>query len=228
MAPDDRLAGYKLIEVGSLVNFDIVETKVDEAVRGDESLVEVNMLLGEVEDQGLEEGEEPFRSEDHEWGGLGFMFCLAVLSFHDARPRGVSERVKKLEDLFPGRKSTPDGHLVGSLGEGLASHKYGLDLLPNSTELHDAKAPDGRLVQIKATQGRSVALRGSKPPDHLLVLKLNRNGSADEVFNGPGDLAWAKAGARGSNGQRPISLSMLAMLMKDVPQDARLPVVRGE
>ena len=90
----DRMAGYQLIKTGSLVNFDVVNTAVDESAGGDETLVRIDLLLGEVEeDQGdLVEGEEPDRTEDHEWGGIGFMFCLAVLSFHDARPRGVSDR----------------------------------------------------------------------------------------------------------------------------------------
>jgi len=93
MNDNDRTAAFKLIETGSLVNFDIVNTAIDESPGQDESVVRIDILLGEVEeDQGdLEEGEEPYRSEDHEWGGLGFMFCLASLSFHDARPRGVSD-----------------------------------------------------------------------------------------------------------------------------------------
>ncbi len=37
--------------------------------------------------------------------------------------------VDRLEALFPGRKFTPDGHLVGSIGEALAAHMFGLDLL---------------------------------------------------------------------------------------------------
>lgn len=38
--------------------------------------------------------------------------------------------VNELEAMFPGRHFTPDGHLVGSLGECLAAHHYGLQLLP--------------------------------------------------------------------------------------------------
>lgn len=76
--------------------------------------------------------------------------------------------VAELEAAFPGRPFTPDGHLVGSLGEVLASHYYDLTLLPCSTACHDAQARDGRLVQVKATQGRTVALRAQ--PDHFLVI----------------------------------------------------------
>ena len=38
--------------------------------------------------------------------------------------------VADLETAFPGRKFTPDGPLVGSIGEVLAAHRYGLELLP--------------------------------------------------------------------------------------------------
>lgn len=47
---------------------------------------------------------------------------------------------RELTQLFPGRSFTPDGHLVGSLGEVWAQHLFDLELLPNSFETHDAKA----------------------------------------------------------------------------------------
>lgn len=129
--------------------------------------------------------------------------------------------VAELENHFPGRRFTPDGHLVGSLGEVLAAYYYDLELLAASTERHDALSRDGRLVQVKATQGRSVALRSE--PDHLLVLALLRDGTVDEVYNGPGALAWARIGAPQKNGQYPLSLSTLRRLMQFVDGDSRLP-----
>ena len=66
--------------------------------------------------------------------------------------------VDELEAMFPGRKFTPDGHMVGSLGEAIAAHHYGLDLMTMSNEGYDAVI-DGRKVEIKATQGVSVAFR---------------------------------------------------------------------
>ena len=50
----------------------------------------------------------------------------------------------ELERLFPGRKFTLDGHLVGSIGEVVAAYMFGLDLNPASTPGFDAVAPDGR------------------------------------------------------------------------------------
>ena len=140
----------------------------------------------------------------------------------------VPELVRKLyalvaefESLFPGRAFTPDGHLVGSIGEVVAAYMYGLSLHPASAESHDATAPNGRLVQVKATQGKSVALRAE--PEHLVVLLLQQSGEALEVYNGPGALVWQQCGAMQKNGQRPISLTKLRALMTSVQQSKRLP-----
>ena len=95
--------------------------------------------------------------------------------------RAIYDAVDELERMFPGRHFTPDGHLVGSLGEALAAHHYKLELLPASARCHDGSC-DGRSVQIKATQGDRVAL--SSQPDFLLVLKLKRDGSFTEEYNG--------------------------------------------
>ena len=130
--------------------------------------------------------------------------------------------VAKLEGLFKDRKFTLDGHLVGSIGEVLAADKYGLTLLSMVEEKHDAKTSDGRLVQIKTTQAKSVGLRSE--PDHLLVLKLSANGSIDEVYNGPGAAPWKAAGKLQSTGQRPIGVAKLRALMDAVPLSQRIPV----
>lgn len=129
-----------------------------------------------------------------------------------------------LERLFPGRKFTLDGHLVGSIGEVAAAYIFGLDLNPASTMGHDAKAPDGRNVEIKLTQGRGVAIRHE--PDHLIVLHRPIGGPIRVVFNGPGTIAWEAVGKMQKNGQRPISLSRLAALSNEVAEGDRLPALR--
>ncbi|MGE4049461.1 MAG: hypothetical protein AB7F38_00215 [Piscinibacter sp.] len=135
--------------------------------------------------------------------------------------RKLYELVAEFETQFPGRAFTPDGHLVGSIGEVVAAHNYGLRLHSASSESHDATAPNGWLVQIKATQGKSVALRSE--PHHLVVLLLHRSGDAEEVYNGPGAPVWAVCGAMQKNGQRPISVTKLRRIMQSVPLPERLP-----
>ena len=137
--------------------------------------------------------------------------------------RALYEITARLEAQFPGTKFTPDGHLVGSIGEVLAADAYGLTLLPNSAERHDATAPDGRQVQIKITQGRVVSL--SLEPDYLLVLHLEKDGTWQEVYNGPGAVPWAHC-ARNKlpkNGQRRIGLHTLAEMNRAVPAEKRIP-----
>lgn len=131
------------------------------------------------------------------------------------------ELVAQLEAFFPGRRFTPDGHLVGSIGEVIAAYRYGLELLPHSAQGHDARSASGALVEIKATQGSSVALR--EQPNHLIVLHLSKLGEASEIYNGPGAPVWEAAGAMQRNGQRPISLSKLRRIMACVPEGSRLP-----
>lgn len=130
---------------------------------------------------------------------------------------------QELEQLFPGRHYTPDGHMIGSIGEALAASYYGIELFPAGQVTHDAKASDGRMVQIKATQVNRVAL--SSEPEWLLVLKIYPDGTFSEVYNGPGKLAWENCGKMQKNGQRPISLTKLGQLQKEVPEEMRLPQI---
>ena len=106
----------------------------------------------------------------------------------------LSDKIKELykitnelEHCYPGRKFTIDGHLVGSIGEVIVAEHYGLDLLPNSTKTHDARTNDGKMVQIKATQVKGIAI--SSEPDYLIVIRLLSDGSWEEIYNGPGAIA---------------------------------------
>lgn len=124
--------------------------------------------------------------------------------------------VAALEEEFEGRKFTPDGHLVGSIGEVVAAYAFNLTLLPASNATHDANAEDGTLVQIKLTGGNGSVSLYSKP-QHLIVLQL-RNGEFTTVYNGPGLEVWQNCRPRASNGQRAISLSRLRALNAESTQ----------
>ena len=139
--------------------------------------------------------------------------------------------VSALEEEFEGRKFTPDGHLVGSIGEVVAAYAFGLTLLPSSSEGHDAVAPDGTKVQIKLTGGsRGVNIYGQ--PDHLIVLQLTPDREFKTVYNGRGSVVWEKCGNLQKNGQRNITLSKLRTLDKDetfkLPQPNTYPLLSEE
>jgi hypothetical protein len=119
----------------------------------------------------------------------------------------IYEAVAELERDYPGRSFTPDGHLVGSIGEVVAANALGLTLLPSSHPGHDARDAGGRLVQIKMTAGRSIAMYADC--DRLVVLRVLSPHEAEIVYDGDGAPAWAQAGNMAKNGQRTIRLAKL-------------------
>ncbi len=133
-------------------------------------------------------------------------------------PALVSDLMKttgRLNKLFPGKPFTPDGHLVGSIGEVVAEYIYDLVLEPCSTPQIDAKTTDGRTVQVKLTgrSGQAYGFRwplqaGEACPQVLIALKLNEHGF-EEIYNGhfPLELLESKGSQR--NGQVRLSISTL-------------------
>ena len=108
---------------------------------------------------------------------------------------------------YPNRPFTPDGHLVGSIGEVVAAEALGLTLHKPGYPGHDARDADGRDVQIKITAGSKVALYATC--DRLVVLQIVSPEEAEIVYDGPGAPAWEQAGNAGKNSQRVISLARL-------------------
>jgi len=131
--------------------------------------------------------------------------------------------VNELEEMFPGRHFTPDGHMVGSIGECLVADAYNLELMPASNKGFDAKTRSGAAVEIKATQAKSVAFR-SEPP-FAIVIHIDAYGCFTEVYNGPGRLVWQQFEGKRlpSNGQYQISLTKLRQLSAHVPEADRIP-----
>ena len=122
----------------------------------------------------------------------------------------IYRAIEALSAAYPGRKFTPDGHLVGSIGEVVAAEALGLTLHPASFPSHDAVDQDGRQVQIKLTGGKMVSLYSAC--ERLVVLRIVSPEAAEIVYDGPGEPAWDKAGPMRKNGQRQISLARLLTL----------------
>lgn len=122
----------------------------------------------------------------------------------------IYRAVEALSVAYPGRKFTPDGHLVGSIGEVVAAEALGLTLYPGSHPGHDAYDAERRDVQIKMTGGKSVSLYATC--DRLVVLRIVSPEEAEIVYDGDGAPAWEAAGAMQKNGQRSIRLTKLTAL----------------
>jgi len=103
-------------------------------------------------------------------------------------PRLISELyriVAELNRLFKPRPFTPDGHLVGSIGEVVAAYTYGVKLASCSNPGFDGKLQDGRTVEIKLTGRNSINIsKTDKYADCLIALKLDPNSGFIEVYAG--------------------------------------------
>lgn len=122
----------------------------------------------------------------------------------------IYRAVSELERQYPGRKFTPDGHPIGSIGEVIACEALGLTAYPMSRAKHDAFDPNGD-VQIKTTAGNCVSMYSEC--DRLIVLRINSPEWAEIVYDGPGLPAWNAAGKKAKNGQRRISLTKLRAIV---------------
>jgi hypothetical protein len=91
---EDKDAGAALLRTGVIVPVRIVEEQVIPGA--DEGEFALRLALSFDDDDSPEEG----RADVVEWGALGFMFVVAVLSFGDARPRGMYELEYKPADEF--------------------------------------------------------------------------------------------------------------------------------
>lgn len=86
-------AWQHLLETGTLVPFQVVDAHTEAAPDGENIAVRADLVfIGDDVDA------EP--AEIAEWGALGFLYTLAVLSFNDAQPRGNSRQDFVANDRF--------------------------------------------------------------------------------------------------------------------------------
>jgi hypothetical protein len=124
--------------------------------------------------------------------------------------------VQALNEIFPGRPFTPDGHLVGSIGEVVAAETYGLILEKCSHEGFDAKTESGQTVEIKLTGGSSVSISSdAATPKILIVLKLDSRAGFEEIYNGEFPLDLWK---RKKPSKRRVSCLSISALRKRNPK----------
>src|SRR5439155_10766402 len=97
-----------------------------------------------------------------------------------------------LQREYGKKRFTLDGRLVGDIGEILVEQGYAVELHEGLLKHHDARAHDGRLVQIKATL-RAEHPGFTFPADHIpecyLAIVIHPDGTFTEIFNGPGKIA---------------------------------------
>jgi len=93
MSETGKPAAQTLFETGTLVLFRVVDTQTERSPDKENVFVRADLVF---EDDDKDTAPE----EIVQWAAFGFLFTLAALSFHDARPRGISELDYQPKDAF--------------------------------------------------------------------------------------------------------------------------------
>ena len=121
--------------------------------------------------------------------------------------------VKKLNSAFPDKPFTPDGRMVGDIGEAIAAIKFGVTLDKTLRRHWDGYRIDssGKKydVQIKATQKDKTYLKRPPHEGELLVFKIFENGDYKCYYNGKIMRVWKSLSRQkpNSSGEKFINLS---------------------
>jgi len=137
--------------------------------------------------------------------------------------------VEQLGEAYPSKKFTLDGRLVGDIGEILVEEAYDVALFPEMQRHHDGASSDGRLVQIKASMKGSFTFPCDHIPNYYIAVQIHPNGTIEEIFNGPGAIAWRAVKNRKASktNLHSISSSKLRSLQKDVAIGDKIPERRS-
>lgn len=88
-------------------------------------------------------------------------------------------------------KCTPDGHLLGAIGQIAAKMAFELDFGSERTE-HNCTwtSDDGTKIdiQVRSSGKGSIAIR--EEPEYLIAIGINENGKLQLLYNGPGKYVW--------------------------------------
>ena len=124
---------------------------------------------------------------------------------------------------YTGRPFTLDGHAVGSIGEVYARECY-MVRLHRPCYPNDDAVWNGHSVQIKATQGQSVELRGIS--DYLLVFRINRDGTCEEIYNGDGKIPWRSLDGRKKTKTGHVSIQFTKLKALNLQSNKRILLKR--
>ena len=136
----------------------------------------------------------------------------------------LNKITSEIEAVFPEKSFKLDGILIGNIVEVLTAQAYGITLYKQSEKTHDGEV-DGKKVQIKGTQGNA-AIVIREEPEYLLVEYFDKeSGTIQEIYNGPGDLAWQYRSYVPSMNFYNIRINKLLELDKTIPDEKRIKQV---
>jgi len=119
--------------------------------------------------------------------------------------------VAKLHDAFPERPFTPDGRMIGDIGEAIAKIKFNVIIDKKIGKHWDGcwKDSNGKehKVQVKATQKDGTYLKEPPQEGTFLVFKILPDGAHEVIYNGSIMTVWK--GIKQNGKEKMISLERL-------------------
>ena len=91
---EERSAGEALLRIGAAVPVRLLSESLTPGADEGEFALRLELSFAD------EDSPEEDRADVVEWGAFGFLYAIGVLSFADARPRGLSEREYVESDEF--------------------------------------------------------------------------------------------------------------------------------
>lgn len=127
--------------------------------------------------------------------------------------------IGKLHAAFKERPFTPDGRLVGDIGEAIAHLEFGV-IIDRSIKKHwdgywvNSSGSECK-VQVRTTQKDSTYLK--RPPEEgtFLMFKIKSDGNYDLVYNGSIMRVWDHLSQTQKSKEKMVSLDRLSKLVLD-------------
>src|SRR4030042_3679091 len=130
----------------------------------------------------------------------------------------------ELGKAFDIDRCTPDGHLLGAIGQIAAKIAFKLEFGSPKAGHNCTWSADSKKVNVQVgCSGRgSIPLR--KEPEHLIALEIGETGRIRLLFNGPGHYVWSRIEHQRSS-QKSVSCNTLLQAQQEVDAKDQIPIV---
>ncbi len=135
----------------------------------------------------------------------------------------IYQTASELGSEFNITTCTPDGHLLGAIGQIAAKIAFGLNFGSNVKGHNCTYSDQNRIIniQVRCTGRGSIALR--KEPEYLIALEISESGRIYLLYNGPGNFVWEKIKNQ-KQPQKYASKNQLKGAQSEVSVKAQIPI----
>ncbi len=118
---------------------------------------------------------------------------------------------------------TPDGHLLGAIGQIAAKMAFDLKKGSEEQEHNSTWVGDNKIIniQVRSTGRGSIALR--KEPEHLIALDISELGKIRLLYNGPGYPVWEMIKHQ-KQPQKYATKNQLRLAQSEVDKNSMIPI----